>query len=122
MNEITPIQIALTVLYALNVKHFIADYSLRNAFINRKSNERGWLLPMTAHAGIHGLLTFVIVAFVSNTQTALIAFLFDAVSHFIIDRLKVSANLNLSNTAIQIGDQTAHEINYILIAVFVVVG
>lgn len=124
MNQLTAIQIAVSLFYVLNVKHFYCDYVIRGEFIERKSNALRWFLPMLAHTVLHGLLTFALVWFVSNVRFGTAAFLFDAATHFIIDRLKTTAgaNLNLSNTALQIADQVLHEANYILIVIFVAVG
>lgn len=63
MNTITVSLVWLGALYAaFVVKQFLADSLLQTTWIALgKAQKRGWLLPLTIHAGIHGALTFLLM-------------------------------------------------------------
>jgi uncharacterized protein DUF3307 len=71
----------------LTVKHVVADFFLQNTWIaHGKDSKTGWLLPLTVHCLIHGVLaTLVIVPFAPKFWFLGVA---DFVVHFIIDRAK----------------------------------
>jgi hypothetical protein len=77
-------------LVIFQLKHFVADYPLQNAFMLGKFKD-GWAfaLPLAAHAGVHALFTFCIAFSVTNRSllSALLA-LADFVIHFMMDRIK----------------------------------
>ena len=52
----------------------------------------GWILPLAAHAGVHGVATFLI-ALCFKPKSAFWIALFDMVVHFTMDRIKASPNL-----------------------------
>lgn len=75
------------------VKHFLADFPLQGAYMLKKFSP-GWdfVFPLLAHVGVHGGFTFVIVSIVTNPLMGLKMALFDATTHFIMDRIKASPN------------------------------
>ena len=81
----------LLVLY--QVKHFVCDYPLQGKYMLGKfKGGRDWILPLAAHAGVHGVATFLITLCVKPKSAFLIA-LFDMVVHFTMDRIKASPGL-----------------------------
>lgn len=83
---------ALLVIYQL--KHFICDYPLQNAYMLGKFEEIGWVKPLLAHTGIHAVATFLIaLVFTQMVFLSLSLALFDLVVHFIMDRVKASPKL-----------------------------
>lgn len=82
-------------LFAFQVKHFIADYPLQTAYMLGKMQRTGWIKPLMAHAAVHAFLTFLIVLLVqpSNYFLYFILPLADFSIHFIIDRIKASPDL-----------------------------
>jgi hypothetical protein len=78
------------------VKHFLADYPLQRPYMLRKLNADGWVLPLMAHAGVHGAFTFAVSLFFVPAGLALALALADAHAHFLIDRLKANASRGLS--------------------------
>lgn len=81
-------------LVIFQLKHFICDYPLQNAYMLGKMKLTGWKLPLLAHASVHAIGTFLIVyVFLNEVLFALILAIADLVIHFIVDRLKASPNL-----------------------------
>lgn len=79
---------ALLVVYQL--KHWLADYPLQNEYMLGKFKP-GWdfVGPLSMHVAVHGGLTFfIIVAFTHMLGLALTLAAFDAVVHFVMDRIK----------------------------------
>ncbi len=82
----------LLVIYQL--KHFICDYPLQNAYMLGKFKESGWVKPLLAHTGIHAIATFLIAfAFTNLFFLSLSLAAFDLVIHFIMDRVKASPKM-----------------------------
>lgn len=82
----------LLVIYQL--KHFICDYPLQNAYMLGKFKESGWVKPLLAHTGIHAIATFLIAfAFTNLFFLSLSLAAFDLVVHFIMDRVKASPKM-----------------------------
>lgn len=77
----------LLVIYQL--KHFIADYPLQGQYMLGKFKE-GWdfLGPLTAHAGLHAVMTFCIAFYFTPVLVAIGLAVLDFVLHFLMDRLK----------------------------------
>ena len=75
-------------------KHLIADYYLQFPYMYENKGKKGpfkeWAIPLHDHAGIHALLTLCIVGLAAGADLAIIAALFDFISHFIIDRWKAT--------------------------------
>lgn len=82
-------------LIVFQIKHFIADYPLQNKYMLGKfKGGYSWILPLTAHAGVHFLFTLVIVlCYNQEISLALLLGLLDFVLHFCMDRLKASPKL-----------------------------
>ena len=74
-------------LLVFQVKHFVADYPLQRRYMLLKGRS-GWdfVLPLSAHCGVHAFTTLLIVAFTAPDLYWLAGV--DFVSHFIMDRLK----------------------------------
>jgi hypothetical protein len=71
----------------LTVKHVIADFFLQNSWIARgKDGKTNWLLPLSVHCLIHGVLATLVIA-VLVPKLWFIG-VFDFIVHFIIDRAK----------------------------------
>lgn len=81
----------LLVIY--QIKHFLADYPLQNGFMLGKFKTVGWVKPLSAHCGVHALLTFIIAIFFINYEIAFCLAVFDFNTHFIMDRIKASPKL-----------------------------
>lgn len=85
--------VALFVVYQL--KHFIVDYLLQTPYMLGKFKP-GWdfVLPLTAHALMHGSFTFAIAGCVSHhIGVSFCLAIFDFVVHFTMDRIKASPRL-----------------------------
>lgn len=81
----------LLVLY--QIKHFVCDYPLQGKYMLGKFKSGwDWVLPLAAHAGVHGGATFLIALCVKPKSAFWIA-LFDMAIHFTMDRIKASPNL-----------------------------
>jgi hypothetical protein len=81
----------LLVLY--QIKHFVCDYPLQGRYMLGKFKPGwAWVLPLTAHAGVHGVATFLI-ALCFKPKSAFWIALFDMVIHFTMDRIKASPNM-----------------------------
>lgn len=77
-------------LLLVQVKHFIADYPLQGKYMLGKFKEKGWVLPLAVHAGVHALFTLGIALAINPTRWWVC--LLDFVAHFIMDRVKASPN------------------------------
>lgn len=109
------------------VKHYVADFPLQNGYMLQKGKDgTAWILPLAAHAGIHALMTLVIIL-LANPEFYYLAGL-DFVFHFVIDRIKARYKLKpgtwepsekgllLSKYYRAFGkDQLAHYLTYSLI-------
>ncbi len=84
------IQATFVLLLAFQAKHFLADYPLQRRFMLGKFHD-GWkfVLPLLAHVAVHAAGTFLIVCWF-DPRRALAYALFDAVVHFVVDRVKAS--------------------------------
>lgn len=125
----------LLVIY--QVKHFICDYPLQNRYMLGKFKPfPQCLLPLAAHAGVHGLATLLIAACV-KPEIALLAALGDMLVHGGVDYVKANPSLggrfkpltkdtyaNADETAIKSNtyfwwalgaDQTAHHLTHYVI-------
>ena len=81
----------LLVIYQL--KHFVADYILQSHpfFIGKFLPGWKFVKPLSAHCGIHALMTMCIaVAWGASDEKAALLALLDFVIHFLMDRLKAS--------------------------------
>lgn len=81
-----------TLLILFQIKHFLADYPLQTPYMLQKFKYSGWILPLSAHSGVHAIGTLAI-AIAFNPKVAAAVTLFDFVVHFIMDRIKASPSL-----------------------------
>jgi hypothetical protein len=118
----------LFTLFALFVKHFICDFPLQTTpWMYR--NKGSYLHPGgIAHAALHGIGTFIVMAFV-DVKVALIAALFDWLVHYHIDwaKMNLNARFNLKpdNSEwfwIALGfDQLLHHATYFIIVYYALI-
>lgn len=81
-------------LVIFQLKHFLADYPLQVQWMLGKFRATGWVVPLLAHAAVHGAFTFIIALIYHQLwQVAVILGLFDLTIHFAMDRLKASPAL-----------------------------
>lgn len=82
---------ALLVLYQL--KHFVSDFPLQGSYMLGKfKGGTAWILPLLAHASVHGAFTALIVVAAKRPDLLWLA-LFDLGVHFCVDRVKASPEL-----------------------------
>ena len=80
-------------LIIFQLKHFIADFPLQNSYMLGKFKEKGWILPLTAHAGVHAILTGLISSMFVNIYAIIGLMIFDFIIHFTMDRVKASPKM-----------------------------
>jgi hypothetical protein len=96
MIPITALYVVLIVTFKLlllfQLKHFIADYPLQRPWMLGKFLDKGWVLPLAAHCGVHALFTIAIGLFCGWVPISVILVMaaFDFVIHFTMDRIKAS--------------------------------
>ena len=121
----------LILLLVFQIKHFICDYPLQNAYMLGKMKSTGWIKPLAAHAYVHACITAIIVLWyfilIGKSELAFILApilaIADFILHFTVDRIKASPNLGGKFKPEQpyfwwaLGaDQMAHHIiNYVFI-------
>ena len=113
-------------------KHLLADYFLQFEYMYmNKGKEKGWLEPLLDHAGIHAIMTFIIIAIylmykgipdIIGHEFAMILTMgfvsFDFITHAIIDRWKATRKTDPSKTWFWLSlgiDQYLHHIVHIFI-------
>jgi hypothetical protein len=75
------------------MKHFLCDYPLQGRYMLGKFKKYpDYLLPLAAHALVHGVATFLI-ALIFNPKIAFSVGALDFCVHFIVDRIKASPEL-----------------------------
>jgi hypothetical protein len=80
-------------LIIFQLKHFFCDYPLQRPWMLGKFKPGwGFVVPLGAHALVHGLLTWVIVLYLRPSLGWQLA-LFDFCVHFTMDRIKASPKL-----------------------------
>lgn len=91
----------VVLLVVFQFKHFLADFPFQNGYMLRKfsSVPSVWVPALTAHAGVHGFMTFSIaLLFLAQTRhdlfivPAFMLGLTDFIIHFGMDRFKASPN------------------------------
>jgi hypothetical protein len=98
MDRIT-LTFVLLAIYQL--KHYLADFPLQTPWMLGKFNEKGWVKPLAAHAGVHACFTgFICSIYFALLDTSpkhlLLVFglaLFDFATHFTMDRIKASPKM-----------------------------
>ena len=76
----------------LQIKHFICDYPLQNAYMLQKANKENWIFPLALHSLVHAIGTFLVFS-LFNILFAFYFALADFILHFIVDRIKASPNM-----------------------------
>jgi hypothetical protein len=72
----------------------VGDFSpLSNPWMLRAKNAGQPLLPILAHASVHGALMMSVLIFFTDIQIALTLVLFEIATHFIIDVYKGKMNI-----------------------------
>lgn len=80
-------------------KHYLADFPLQTWWMLGKFKEKGWVLPLAAHAGVHACFTgFIscVFLYLNKSTHYLLPFCLasvDFVIHFTMDRIKASPKL-----------------------------
>lgn len=86
-------QTIFILLSAFQAKHFLADYPFQRKFMLGKfRDDWGFVVPLLAHVAVHAFGTFLITCWFGIVQALLLS-LFDAVMHFLMDRVKASRKL-----------------------------
>lgn len=80
-------------LVLFQIKHFVCDFPLQTPYMLGKFKEKGWELPLLAHAGVHAGVTFLISLGFTNLTSAFLLAIFDLSVHFTMDRVKASPDL-----------------------------
>ena len=108
------------ILSLLFVKHFLADFVWQT---NKMLKDKGHLgrLGGLQHAGLHGVLTYVILMHFLGIQACVMLAMVDCVLHYGIDlaKVRVSVRLTPQDNAFWIWfglDQLAHALTYLAIA------
>lgn len=84
----------MALLFIYQIKHFLADYPMQTPYMMGKFKDKGWVLPLSAHCGVHALLTFTIaLVFTLSIPIAVGLAAFDFAIHFVMDRIKASPKL-----------------------------
>ena len=121
MTPETHMIVNLMVLFA--VKHFVCDFLLQTRYMLGKFHPTEWVLPLGAHCAVHAVATFVLTIWYVTFPQALFLVVFDFVTHFIIDKVKVNLSRGLDpKTSPEFwfllgGDQFLHSIVHILIII-----
>ncbi len=108
---------------AFLIKHFLADFLLQTDWMAAgKDRPKGWLLPLAAHAGVHGAMTAALFLAVAPPLTWL--GLADMLIHGAIDRLKSISTRRKALTPRQTAfwwlfglDQSLHHLTHIGLAI-----
>lgn len=81
----------LLVLY--QIKHFLCDFPLQTPYMLGKFKKYpDFIKPLLAHAAVHGLTT-LLIALWFKPEMALLLAMFDACTHFVVDRIKANPSL-----------------------------
>jgi len=108
---------------AFLIKHFLADFLLQTDWMAvGKDRPKGWLLPLAAHAGVHGAMTAALFLIVAPPLAWL--GLADMLIHGVIDRLKSISTRRSALTPRQTAfwwlfglDQSLHHLTHIGLAI-----
>ncbi|WP_244712304.1 DUF3307 domain-containing protein [Rhizobium cremeum] len=104
-------------------KHLLADFIWQTKWMALgKERAEGWLVPLTVHAAVHGMLTAAIFAFLSPSLAWI--GIVDFAIHFAIDRSKAVIQQRFALTTTQPGfwwllgtDQTLHHFTHLVFVV-----
>jgi hypothetical protein len=83
------------ILSLLFVKHFLADFCWQS---DRMRRDKGHFARLGGlqHAGLHGLLTYVILMHVLGTQACVVLAVFDTTVHYTVDLIKARVSVKSS--------------------------
>ncbi len=117
----------LAALIAFLFKHLIADFILQTSWMaNGKERERGWVFPLTIHAGIHAVATALVFYLWAPTYWWM--GVVDFFVHFAIDRAKsiTGRALKIDNTQsiywwVFGVDQTLHHLTHLGFALLIAI-
>ncbi|EAU40951.1 hypothetical protein FP2506_18724 [Fulvimarina pelagi HTCC2506] len=122
---IEPLDLAF-VFVAFVIKHVLADFVFQTeGMALGKTRRSGWLTPLAAHAGVHAVLTLIVVMIVAPSLWWLAAV--DFLVHATIDQTKTVVARRYKPdeqrfwTAFGI-DQAAHQITHFVYVLFIVTG
>jgi hypothetical protein len=109
------------------IKHFLADYYWQTLpMVMGKRQRVNWLGWLMTHAGVHGMLTSLILIPFTSVWSALALGAADCVAHAVIDRIKAHPDLggrfdrDSRMFWICMGlDQMAHMLTYLVIIAYV---
>lgn len=116
----------LILLVALQIKHFVLDFAYQPPYMWMNKGTLGHPGGII-HAGLHALMSFILVLTVSSVSVALTVLLFEFVAHYLIDYAKMNINRikgwkcnTHSEFWILAGlDQLLHQFTYIIILMMV---
>ena len=79
------------------LKHLLADYFWQGNYMLGKFKDKGWILPLSAHGGVHAVFTLLIVGvYTMNPFAAIGLALADFIIHILVDRAKVVSSRGLT--------------------------
>ncbi len=95
------VTLVFVLLLVYQLKHFLADYPMQTSYMLGKFKDKGWVLPLAAHAGIHAMFTFGIAEYTlmatrEHPSLFVVPFVlaaFDFAVHFTMDRIKAAPKL-----------------------------
>lgn len=120
-------QMALIMMAAFTLKHYLCDFPLQTAYqLGKGKSGTAWILPLLLHSSIHATFSAGIILAFGFTQYTWLA-LIELALHFVIDRIKATYKLpegqwvgadkfkNLGLFYRAFGkDQTLHYLTYVL--------
>jgi hypothetical protein len=84
----------ILVIFLLLTAHLIGDFSpLSTPWMLRAKNTGQPLLPILAHASVHGALMMMVLIFFADIKIVLVLVSFEIVTHFLIDLWKGKMNI-----------------------------
>lgn len=116
--------LAIVILIAFQVKHFLADFVLQNKYMLKKVARTDWFLPLISHSAVHALGTFIVLVYFIGVNAIYFA-LVDFAVHTGIDAWKARmTEQNVFRKAFWVAlglDQLAHQLTYIAMAFIAIV-
>lgn len=84
----------MVLLVVYQIKHFLADYIFQGRYMLGKFKDKGWVLPLSCHVAVHGIMTLMIaLVYGSLFWVAVGVMVLDMVVHFVMDRVKASPKM-----------------------------
>jgi hypothetical protein len=120
----------ILLIFLLLLAHLIGDFSpLSTPWMLRAKHTGQPLLPILAHASVHGALMMLVLIFFANIKTVLLLVAFEIGTHFIIDVVKGKMNIwfpklkepsNYLHWSVFGIDQLLHQTVILLIVTFLI--